>query len=59
MLDLYQVPGVAETVRVDHIVTGYYKIDRVNPNGIVPKVPKLDLTRAHNRARLGKALSAA
>jgi putative glutathione S-transferase len=59
MLDLYQVPGVAETVRLDHIVTGYYKIDRVNPNGIVPKAPKLDFTRPHNRARLGKTLSAA
>jgi putative glutathione S-transferase len=59
LLDLYQVPGVAETVRMDHIVTGYYKIDRVNPSGIVPKTPKLDFTRAHNRARLGKARSAA
>jgi len=59
MLDLYQVPGVAETVRLDHIVTGYYSIDRVNPNRIVPKIPRFDWTRPHNRARLGKTLSAA
>jgi putative glutathione S-transferase len=59
MLDLYQVPGVSETVKLDHIVTGYYSIDRVNPNRIVPKIPKFDWTRQHNRARLGKALSAA
>src|SRR5206468_2156654 len=59
MLDLYQVPGVAETVKLDHIVTGYYSIARVNPNGIVPKVPRFDWTRPHNRMLLGKALSAA
>jgi glutathionyl-hydroquinone reductase len=59
MLELYQVPGVAETVRLDHIVTGYYSIERVNPNRIVPKIPKLDWTRPHNRERLDKALSAA
>jgi putative glutathione S-transferase len=59
LLELYQVPGVAETVRLDHIVTGYYSIDRVNPNRIVPKIAKLDLTRPHNRARLGRAKSAA
>ncbi|MGB5080335.1 MAG: hypothetical protein WBO23_06295 [Burkholderiales bacterium] len=53
------MPGVAETVRLDHIVTGYYNIDRVNPNRIVPKIAKLDLTRPHNRARLGRAKSAA
>ena len=59
MLELYQVPGVAETVRLDHIVTGYYSIDRVNPSRIVAKIPKLDWTRPHNRARLGKTLSVA
>ena len=59
MLDLYQVPGVSETVKLDHIVTGYYSIDRVNPTRIVPKIPKFDWTRPHDRARLGKALSAA
>jgi len=52
LLELVQVPGVAETVKLDHIVTGYYSIDRVNPDRIVPKVPDLNLTRPHDRARL-------
>jgi glutathionyl-hydroquinone reductase len=59
LLDLFQVPGVGDTVKLDHIVTGYYSIDRVNPNGIVPRIPRLDLARSHNRARFGKAKSAA
>lgn len=59
MLELYQIPGVAQTVKLDHIVTGYYSIDRVNPNRIVPRIPKSDWTRPHNRARLAKTLSAA
>ena len=42
LTELYQVPGVADTVRMDHIVRGYYSIPFANPNGIVPKVPRLD-----------------
>jgi putative glutathione S-transferase len=52
LLELYQVPGIAETVRLDHIVTGYYSIDRVNPNGVIPLVADLDFNRPHDRARL-------
>ena len=52
LLELYQVPGVAGTVRLDHIVTGYYSIDRVNPGRIVPLVAQLDFTKPHDRARL-------
>ena len=52
LLELYQVPGVAGTVRLDHIVTGYYSIDRVNPSRIVPLVAQLDFTKPHDRARL-------
>ena len=48
--DLYQVPGVAATVRLDHIVTGYYSSERVNPNGIIPVLPMLDFSRPHDRA---------
>lgn len=36
MLDL---PGVRETVNMDHILHGYYSIKALNPNGIVPKAP--------------------
>jgi glutathionyl-hydroquinone reductase len=43
---LYHVPGVAETVRMDHIVRGYYSIPFVNPNGVTPKIPRLDFITA-------------
>ena len=49
--DLYQVPGVATTVRLDHIVPSYYSSERVNPNGIVPVLPALDFSQAHDRHR--------
>lgn len=36
------IPGIRETVRVDHIKAGYYSIKALNPTGIVPKGPALD-----------------
>lgn len=35
------VPGIADTVNVDHIKTGYYSIKALNPTGIVPAGPTL------------------
>lgn len=35
------VPGIAETVDVDHIKQGYYSIRALNPSGIVPAGPVL------------------
>jgi putative glutathione S-transferase len=50
--DLYQVPGVAETVNIDHIKRHYYGSQRkVNPTGIVPLGPELDFTAPHDRGR--------
>lgn len=50
--DLYQVPGVAETVNMDHIKRHYYVSQRkVNPTGIVPLGPALDFTAPHDRDR--------
>jgi putative glutathione S-transferase len=50
--DLYQVPGVAETVSIDHIKRHYYGSQRkVNPTGIVPLGPELDFGAVHNRNR--------
>jgi putative glutathione S-transferase len=41
---LYQIPGIAETVRIDQIKTHYYGSHRmINPTGIIPKGPDLDL----------------
>ncbi|MCS0494964.1 glutathione S-transferase family protein [Ancylobacter sp. MQZ15Z-1] len=35
------LPGVRETVNMDHIKRGYYSITALNPNGIVPLGPEL------------------
>jgi putative glutathione S-transferase len=51
--DLYQQPGVAETVHMDHIKNHYYRShESINPNRIVPTGPVLDFTWPHGRARL-------
>jgi len=48
--ELYQVPGVAETVNLDHIKRHYYGSHKtINPTGIVPKGPVLDFTEPHGR----------
>jgi putative glutathione S-transferase len=50
--DLYQAPGVAETVSLTHIKRHYYGSQRkVNPTGIVPLGPELDFTARHDRDR--------
>ena len=50
--DLYQTPGVDETVSIDHIKRHYYGSQRkVNPTGIVPLGPELDFTAPHDRDR--------
>lgn len=51
--ELYQWPGVAETVDFDHIKRHYYySHDTINPTRIVPSGPRLDLERPHDRERL-------
>ncbi|AEC19622.1 putative glutathione S-transferase [Pusillimonas sp. T7-7] len=48
--ELYQWPGVAATVDFDHIKQHYYRSHgTINPNGIVPAGPILDLQRPSNR----------
>ena len=43
--NLYQVPGVADTVNMDHIKRHYYGTHAsLNPTGIVPKGPEIDFT---------------
>lgn len=54
--ELYQVPGVAETVNMLHIKAHYYGSHTgINPTGIVPVGPELDLDAPHNRVKLLKA----
>ncbi len=51
--DLYQIGGVAETVDFDQIKRHYYITqDEINPTGIVPIGPIMDLTQPHDRDRL-------
>jgi putative glutathione S-transferase len=51
--DLYQVPGIAETVDFKAIKDHYYLSHRaINPFGIVPIGPEVDMTAPHGRARL-------
>ena len=53
--DLYQIPGVADTVNIDHIKRHYYGSHRdINPTGIVPLGPSLDFAAPHDRARFGR-----
>jgi putative glutathione S-transferase len=50
--ELYQHPGVAETVNMQHIKSHYYySHDTINPTRVVPKGPALDFTRPHDRDR--------
>jgi glutathionyl-hydroquinone reductase len=52
--DLYQQPGVAATVNMDHIKRHYYGSHRhLNPTGIVPLGPQLDFSAPHDRAKFG------
>jgi putative glutathione S-transferase len=54
LMDLYQQPGIAETVNFDHIKRHYYMTHtQINPTRIVPIGPVLDLGKPHNRGRLG------
>ena len=48
--ELYQVPGVAQTVNMDHIKTHYFGSHRsINPTGIIPKGPEIDFMLPHGR----------
>lgn len=58
--DLYQVPGVAETVDLDHIKVHYYfSQESINPTRIIPIGPELDFSAPHGRDRYSNANNAA
>ncbi|MEL7165631.1 MAG: glutathione S-transferase family protein [Pseudomonadota bacterium] len=51
--DLYQVPGVAQTVNMAHIVRHYhYSHESINPHRIIPINPVLDYGAPHGRDQL-------
>ncbi|MEI5682146.1 MULTISPECIES: glutathione S-transferase family protein [unclassified Mesorhizobium] len=54
--DLYQVPGVAQTVNMRHIKAHYYGSHAtINPTRIIPVGPEIDHFAAHDRDRFRKA----
>jgi putative glutathione S-transferase len=55
--ELYQVPGIADTVNLDHIKRHYYmSMTAINPTRIVPLGPKLNFSAPHDRARFATVL---
>jgi glutathionyl-hydroquinone reductase len=55
MLDLYQQPGIAETVNVAHIKRHYYMThEQINPTRIVPLGPIVDLNAPPGREQLSR-----
>jgi len=50
--ELYQVPGIADTVNLDHIKRHYYmSMTAINPTRVVPLGPLLNLSAPHDRGR--------
>ncbi len=57
--ELYQVPGVHETVHMDHIKNHYYgSHETINPTRIVPLGPVIDFDEPHRREEMLEALAA-
>ena len=54
--ELYQFPGIADTVNVAEIKNGYFgSMAHINPTGIVAIGPDFDLANPHDRDRLPTA----
>ncbi|DBA03446.1 TPA: LOW QUALITY PROTEIN: hypothetical protein N0F65_002854 [Lagenidium giganteum] len=52
--DIYQKPGISQTVHMDHIKNHYYgSHTHINTFGIVPAGGEVDFTLPHDRARFG------
>ncbi|HHX83505.1 MAG TPA: glutathione S-transferase family protein [Pseudomonadaceae bacterium] len=51
--ELFQLPGIADTVNMQHIKHHYYQSHQnINPTGIVPVGPAPDFAAPHGRERL-------
>ncbi|TDK39760.1 glutathione S-transferase family protein [Rhizobium deserti] len=54
--DLYQQPGIADTCNMLHIKNHYYQSHKtINPTGIVPVGPVVDLDAPHAREKMKRA----
>ncbi len=47
--ELYQMPGIAETIDLQRMKAGYYTIAAVNPTQVVPAGPEIDFMAPHGR----------
>ncbi len=48
--DLFQQPGISETVNIEHIKQHYYySHHKINPSRIVPEGPEINFTAPHKR----------
>jgi putative glutathione S-transferase len=57
--DLYQQPGIADTVKLEHIKQHYYRShESINPTRIVPAGPIIDFMQPSGRKALAKQKSA-
>ena len=53
--ELYQMPGISETVKMEHIKGHYYESHlTINPTGVVPLGPEIDYLASHDRHRFSK-----
>jgi glutathionyl-hydroquinone reductase len=53
--DIYQLPGIRETCKLEHIKVHYYRSHpNVNPTRIVPVGPILNFDESHDRDRIYK-----
>lgn len=53
--DIYQIPGIAETVNIPHIRHHYYRSHgTINPHGIISIGPENDLSAPHGRDRFNQ-----
>ena len=53
LMDLYQQPGIIDTVNFNHIKRHYYMTHtQINPTRIVPIGPAFDLMKPHGREKM-------
>lgn len=51
--ELFQLPGIATTLNMEHVKRHYYESHRnINPTGIVPIGPAVDFTAPHERGAI-------
>ena len=57
--ELYQIPGIANTVKLDQYKSHYYASHlNINPTAIIPVGPDLDFSSPHGRGNVGKEKAA-